>query len=85
MALVYTKLNIKKKLQNTVKKAKLKSHSQLCQSCFLSWQNITNLFECLYRLESKVGYMAVKPTEREVCLVSSFDAGFLAKSNIDAA
>ena len=78
MALVYTKLDIEKKLQNTVKKAKLKSHSHLCQS-------ITNLFECLYRLESKVGYMAVKPTEREVCLVLSFDAGFLAKSNIDAA
>ena len=28
--------------------------------------------------------MAVKTTEQEVYLVSSFDAGFLAKSNIDA-
>ena len=38
----------------------------------------------LYLLESTVGYMAVKTTEQDVCLVSSFDAGFLAKSNIDA-
>ena len=32
-----------------------------------------------------MGSMAVKLAEQEVCLLSSFDAGFLAKWNIAAA
>ena len=37
-----------------------------------------------YLLGRKIGYMAMKTTEQEMCLESSFDAGFVAKSNIDA-
>ena len=48
MALVYTKLNIEKNLQTTVKKDKLKSHSHLCQSCCLSWQTMANMFVYIY-------------------------------------
>lgn len=77
MALVHTKLKLEDSCEIQFLRISL-NPIVICVKVIFSFRG-PNQYVCLYKLESKLGYMALKTTEEEFSLVLSFNADCLAE------